>query len=70
MRRWGNLRMPSLLPAYSYDIFISYRQNDNRSDWVTEFVQTLQEELAAAIKDQVSAIDYCELEICPAIDRR
>lgn len=46
--------MPSLLPGYEYDIFISYRQNDNRSAWVTEFVSALQEELAATIKQPVS----------------
>ena len=46
--------MPSLLPGYEYDIFISYRHNDNRSGWVTEFVKALQEELAATIKEPVS----------------
>jgi adenylate cyclase len=46
--------MPSLLPGYEYDIFISYRQNDNHSGWVTEFVKALQEELATTIKDPVS----------------
>jgi len=46
--------MPSLLPGYEYDIFISYRQNDNRSGWVTEFVNALQDELAATLKDPVS----------------
>ena len=44
----------ALLPGFEYDIFISYRQNDNRSGWVTEFVKALQEELAATIKDPVS----------------
>ncbi len=46
--------MPSLLPGFEYDIFISYRHNDNRSGWVTEFVRALQEELASTIKDPVS----------------
>jgi len=46
--------MPSLLSGYEYDIFISYRHNDNRSGWVTEFVEALQEELAATIKDPLS----------------
>ena len=51
--------MPSILPGYEYDIFISYRHNDNRSGWVTEFVSALQEELAATIKDKVSVYsDY------------
>jgi TolB-like protein/Tfp pilus assembly protein PilF len=43
--------MASLIPGYEYDIFISYRHNDNRSGWVTEFVRNLQEELAATIKE-------------------
>ena len=46
--------MPSVIPGYEYDIFISYRHNDNRSGWVTEFVKLLQEELAATIKESVS----------------
>lgn len=46
--------MPSCIPGYEYDIFISYRQNDNRSGWVTEFVKNLQEELASTIKESVS----------------
>ncbi len=46
--------MPSLLPGFEYDIFISYRQNDNRSGWIKEFVKALEEELASAIKDPVS----------------
>ena len=33
--------MPSILPGYEYDIFISYRQNDNQDGWVTRFVETL-----------------------------
>ena len=46
--------MPSLIPSNEYDIFVSYRQNDNRTGWVTEFVKNLQEELAATIKEPVS----------------
>lgn len=46
--------MASILSGYAYDIFISYRQNDNRSGWVTEFVKSLQEELSATIKEPVS----------------
>lgn len=46
--------MPSIAPGFEYDIFISYRHNDNRSGWVTEFVKALQEELAATIKEPVS----------------
>ena len=29
--------MPSIIPNFQYDIFISYRHNDNKCDWVTEF---------------------------------
>ena len=43
--------MPSLISDFVYDIFISYRHNDNRSGWVTDFVNALQEELAATIKE-------------------
>jgi len=46
--------MPSVIPNFEYDIFISYRHNDNRSGWVTDFVNALQEELAAAIKEPLS----------------
>lgn len=46
--------MPSIHPDYEYDIFISYRHNDNRSGGITEFVKHLQEELAATIKSPVS----------------
>ena len=46
--------MSSLLPGFEYDIFISYRHNDNRSGWVTEFVKALQEELATTIKDPLT----------------
>ena len=46
--------MPSIILNHEYDIFISYRHNDNRSGWVTEFVKALQEELAATIKEPVS----------------
>ncbi len=46
--------MPSVLPGFDYDVFISYRHNDNRSGWVTEFVSALQEELAATLKDSIS----------------
>jgi TolB-like protein/Tfp pilus assembly protein PilF len=48
------LVMPSIVPNFEYDIFISYRHNDNRSSWVTEFVEVLQEELAATIKEPLS----------------
>jgi TolB-like protein/tetratricopeptide (TPR) repeat protein len=47
--------MPSIINGYDYDIFISYRQNDDRYDnWVTEFVTNLNRELEATIKDRVT----------------
>lgn len=46
--------MPSILPDFEYDVFISYRHNDNRGGWITEFVKHLNEELAATIKEHVS----------------
>ena len=47
--------MPSIHPDYEYDIFISYRQNDNKSDgWVTNFVDALRDELEATLKNPVS----------------
>ena len=46
--------MTSILSGFEYDIFISYRHNDNRSGWVTEFVKALNEELAATIKGSIS----------------
>jgi len=47
--------MPSLVPGYEYDIFISYRQKDNKYDgWVTEFVSNLKKELEATLKEDIS----------------
>jgi dienelactone hydrolase len=47
--------MASLISGYEYDIFISYRQKDNKYDgWVTEFVDNLKKELEATFKDDVS----------------
>ena len=47
--------MASLIPGYEYDIFISYRQKDNKYDgWVTEFVDNLKRELEATFKEEIS----------------
>ena len=46
--------MSSLIQGYEYDIFISYRRNDNLSGWVTDFVSALNEELATTFKEPVS----------------
>lgn len=54
--------MASQLPGFAYDIFISYRHNDNLDGtsagsgqgWVTEFVQALERELKATLKEPLS----------------
>lgn len=47
--------MASILSGYEYDIFVSYRHNDNKYDgWVTEFVEKLSQELDATLKDNSS----------------
>ena len=47
--------MSSLIQGYEYDIFISYRQKDNKYDgWVTEFVTNLKKELEATFKEDIS----------------
>ena len=47
--------MSSIIPGYEYDIFISYRQKDNKRDgWVTEFIDTLKDEIEATFKEDIS----------------
>jgi hypothetical protein len=47
--------MASLIQGFEYDIFISYRQKDNKYDsWVTEFVDNLKRELEATFKEEIS----------------
>jgi adenylate cyclase len=47
--------MPSLIEGYNYDIFISYRQKDNKGDmWVSEFVESLKTELESTFKEEIS----------------
>jgi dienelactone hydrolase len=47
--------MSSIIEGYNYDIFISYRQKDNKYDgWVTEFVENLKKELEATFKEDIS----------------
>ena len=49
------LNMSSILPRYEYDIFISYRQKDNKGGhWVTDFVDALKTELEATFKEDIS----------------
>ena len=46
--------MSGTLPDFEYDIFISYRHNDNLDGWVTNFIQSLEKELRSTIKEPVS----------------
>lgn len=47
--------MASLVPEFEYDIFISYRQKDNKGDrWVSEFVDALKVELESTFKEEIS----------------
>jgi TolB-like protein len=47
--------MPSITPGFEYDIFISYRQKDNKGDrWVSEFVEALKVELESTFKEEIS----------------
>ena len=47
--------MASIIPGYEYDIFISYRQKDNKGDrWVSEFVDALKTELESTFKEEIS----------------
>ena len=47
--------MASIIPGYEYDIFISYRQKDNKYDgWVTEFIDHLKKEIEATFKEDIS----------------
>jgi hypothetical protein len=46
--------MPSIVPGFEYDIFISYRHNDNLDGWVTDFVQNLEKELRGTLKESLT----------------
>jgi TolB-like protein/Tfp pilus assembly protein PilF len=46
--------MPSIVPSFECDIFISYRHNDNLDGWVTDFVQNLEKELRSTLKDTIT----------------
>ena len=51
----NNPQMSSIIEGYNYDIFISYRQKDNKHDgWVTEFVDNLKGELESTFKEEVT----------------
>lgn len=46
--------MPSIISNYKYDVFISYRQKDNRDGWVSDFVKAIKKEIDAALKEDLS----------------
>jgi hypothetical protein len=47
--------MASIIPGFEYDIFISYRQKDNKGErWVSEFVDSLKAELESTFKEEIS----------------
>jgi len=47
--------MPSIIEGFNYDIFISYRQKDNKHDgWVSRFVEDLKGELESTFKEDIS----------------
>jgi TolB-like protein/tetratricopeptide (TPR) repeat protein len=47
--------MPSIIEDYNNDIFISYRQKDNKGDrWVSDFVEALKLELDKTFKEEIS----------------
>jgi hypothetical protein len=47
--------MASLMTGYEYDIFISYRQKDNKGNrWVSEFFRALMTRLKPEFNDKIS----------------
>lgn len=56
--------MASIIPGYAYDIFISYRQKDNKHDgWVSEFVKNLKGELESTFKEADGVMDAILLHL-------
>lgn len=47
--------MASIIEGYNYDVFISYRQKDNKYDgWVSDFVEHLKGELESTFKEDIN----------------
>jgi tetratricopeptide (TPR) repeat protein len=47
--------MSGIIEGYNYDIFISYRQKDNKGErWVSEFVEAFKTELESTFKEEIS----------------
>src|SRR3990172_7293606 len=44
----------AILPSYKFDVYISYRHSDSVREWVMEFIEKLQQELDASLKDRLS----------------
>ena len=45
----------SVVPGFDYDVYISYRNNDNKYDgWITEFAEKLKQELSSTLKDKLT----------------
>jgi hypothetical protein len=44
----------AIVPGFEYDVFISYRHNDNLDGWVTDFVQNLEKEIRSTLKDPLT----------------
>jgi hypothetical protein len=43
--------MSSIISGYNYDIFITYRQKDNKGNrWMSEFIEALKAELELTFK--------------------
>ena len=58
--------MSSIIEGYEYDIFISYRQKDNKGDrWVSEFVDHLKQELESTFKEEISV--YFDTNQCDCL---
>lgn len=47
--------MSGIIEGYNYDLFISYRQKDNKNNgWVSEFVDNLRKEIETLSKEEIS----------------
>jgi class 3 adenylate cyclase len=53
----------SIVPGFDCDIYISYRENDNKYDgWVTEFSEKLKQELNSTLKDKLTIFFHKDTE--------
>jgi class 3 adenylate cyclase len=50
-----SLNKSSILAGFDYDVYISYRYNDNKyGGWITEFAEKLKQELSSTLKDKLT----------------